>query len=123
MFVNQARRDGWNIGVIYIGLGSADLALERVRERVRQGGHNVPPEDVRRRYHRSLYNLDLIYELADRLIVIDNSSVQDPMRRMLEVDRGGRVLFLRRRLPKWLGTVLRGKLSQRSKKKGITDSA
>jgi predicted ABC-type ATPase len=44
--VNQARHDGWNIVVIYIGLASAELAIERVRERVRQGGHNVPPEDV-----------------------------------------------------------------------------
>ena len=43
--VNQARHDGWNIGVIYIGLASAELAIERVRERVRQGGHNVPPDD------------------------------------------------------------------------------
>src|SRR5215472_7963881 len=114
--VNQARHDGWNIGVIYIGLASAELAIERVRERVRQGGHNVPPDDVLRRYHRSLHNLALIYEVAGRLIVIDNSSVQDPMRRALEVNRG-RVLFSRRRFPKWLGTALRGKLPQRSKKK------
>jgi predicted ABC-type ATPase len=35
--VEQARRDGWDIGVVYIGLGSPDLAIERVRERVRKG--------------------------------------------------------------------------------------
>src|SRR5262249_28918598 len=40
--VEQARRAGWSIGIVYIGLGSPELALERVRERVLQGGHDVP---------------------------------------------------------------------------------
>ncbi len=114
--VEQARRDGWSIGIIYIGLGSDELAIERVRERVRQGGHDVPAEDVRRRYQRGLDNLALIYELADRLIVLDNSSAQDPMRRVLEVNRG-HFLFAQRPLPKWLGTALIGKLPSRTKRR------
>lgn len=114
--VEQARRAGWSIGIIYIGLGSPELAIERVRERVMQGGHDVPPEDVRRRYHRSLHNLALIYESADRLIVLDNSSAEAPMRGVLEVN-GGRILSPGRRLPKWLGTALRGKLPPRSKRR------
>ena len=115
-FIEQARRSGWSLGIIYIGLGSPQLAIERVRERVSQGGHDVPPKDVRRRYYRSLHNLAAIYKLAHRLIVLDNSSVRDPMRRVLDVNRG-RVLFTQRRLPKWLSTALRGTLSPRSKKK------
>ncbi len=114
--VEQARRDGWSIGIIYIGLGSDELAIERVRERVRQGGYDVPAEDVRRRYQRGLDNLALIYELADRLIVLDNSSAQDPMRRVLEVNRG-HFLFAQRPLPKWLGTALIGKLPSRTKRR------
>jgi predicted ABC-type ATPase len=113
--VQRATREGWSIGIVYIGLGSPELAIERVRERVRQGGHYVPPEDVRRRYHRSLNNLALIYQTADRLIVLDNSSVKNRMLRVLEVERG-RVLFRRPRLPKWLGTAFRGKLPPRSKR-------
>jgi predicted ABC-type ATPase len=112
--VDQARHDGWNIGVIYIGLGSPDLAIERVQERVRQGGHDVPPEDVRRRYKRSLHNLAAINERVQRLIVLDNSSAWDPMRRVLEINRG-RVLFEQRRLPEWISTALRGKLRPSSK--------
>jgi predicted ABC-type ATPase len=102
----RAKSDGWKIGVVYIGLGSADLAIERIRERVSQGGHNVPAADVRRRYKRSLSNLAVVYYLADRLIVLDNSSVQKPMKRLLEVNRGS-VVYRRRRLPKWLSAVLR----------------
>lgn len=61
----QAKTAGWRIGLVYIGLVNADLAIARVSERVSAGGHNVPPADVRRRYERSLDNLSLILKLAD----------------------------------------------------------
>ena len=94
--------------MIYIGLGSPDLAIARVRERVSQGGHDVPAADIRRRYQRSLGNLAIVYERADRLLVLDNSSVRSRMKRVLEVNQGS-VVFRQRRLPKWLSAALRAK--------------
>jgi len=87
--------------VVYIGLGSPQLAIERVRERVSQGGHDVPAADVRRRYGRSLGNLALVFKLADRVVVLDNSSARNRMKRVLEAFRGD-VVFKAPRLPKWL---------------------
>ena len=104
--VERARSEDWNVGIIYIGLGSPELAIERVRERVSQGGHDVPASDVRRRYERSLENLAVVYGLADRLLVLDNSSVAKRMKRVLEVNCGN-VVFRQRRLPKWLSAALR----------------
>jgi predicted ABC-type ATPase len=50
----------------YFWLPSADLAVQRVADRVQQGGHHVPEETVRRRYHQSMRNLfDLYMPLAD----------------------------------------------------------
>ncbi len=86
---------------VYIGLTSADLAIMRVKERVADGGHNVPPGDVRRRYERSLDNLSHMLKLADRAIVLDNSSTRDPMRLVVEA-AGGQIRYKIRRLPKWL---------------------
>lgn len=103
--IESARSDGWSVGVVYIGLGSSDLAIERVRERVSQGGHNVPAAEIRRRYERSLGNLVLVYRLADRLVILDNSSVRRPMKRVFEANRGS-VVFKERRLPKWLRMAL-----------------
>jgi predicted ABC-type ATPase len=40
--------------LIFLSLPSADLAVERVAQRVRQGGHAVPEQDVRRRFSRRL---------------------------------------------------------------------
>lgn|SRR5579875_683870 len=83
------------------GLAVPELAIERVRERVSQGGHDVPAADVRRRYGRSLGNLVRIFKLVDRVIILDNSSVRNRMKRVLEVYRGN-LVFKARRLPKWL---------------------
>lgn len=108
LLIERARSEGWSIGMVYIGLGSPDLAIARVRERVSQGGHDVPAADIRRRYQRSLGNLAIVYERADRLVVLDNSSVRNWMKRALEVNQGS-VVFRQRRLPKWLRAALRAK--------------
>ena len=48
--------------------------MERVADRVRKGGHNIPEADIRRRYGRSIYNFLHIYQpLADNWILFDNS--------------------------------------------------
>lgn len=72
--LQQARVVGFWINIIYIWLRSADLAVSRVADRVRQGGHNIPEETIRRRYHRSLVNFfDWYRPLADAWTVCDNS--------------------------------------------------
>lgn len=110
----RAKSEGWNIGVVYIGLRSPELAIDRIRFRRLRGGHNVPPADVVRRYERSLENLASVYQTADRLVVLDNSSARKPMRRVLEAHQG-RIVFRQRRLPKWLRGNLDPILKRRSK--------
>jgi predicted ABC-type ATPase len=59
----------------YFRLGSADLAVQRVRERVRSGGHDVPEDTIRLRYTRSLRNFWAAYRYeADSWFVYDNSA-------------------------------------------------
>src|ERR1043165_1020823 len=45
--VRRAKELGYNVSLIYIWLNTPELALQRVAERVRKGGHNIPPEVVR----------------------------------------------------------------------------
>jgi len=97
----RARSAGWNVGIIYIGLRSSNLAVTRVGLRHLMGGHYVPSVDVRRRYSRSLNNLAEIYPTANRVLVLDNSSARQPMKRILEAN-DGQIVFKSRRLPKWL---------------------
>lgn len=74
-FLRGLRGKNYQIHLIYIYLHSVNLALARVRNRVRCGGHDIPVADIKRRYHRSLANLKNDYlPLAGRWTVYDNST-------------------------------------------------
>jgi predicted ABC-type ATPase len=65
--------------LLFLWLRSAELAVSRVAERVRLGGHDVPAEIVRRRYRAGLQNLFRLYmPLADSWQVFDNSESSGP---------------------------------------------
>ena len=67
------RGQGYCFQLYYFWLPSADLAVQRVADRVQQGGHNVEEETVRHRYRQSLRNLfDLYMPLADVWSVYNN---------------------------------------------------
>lgn len=57
----QLRAEGYQLALFFLWLPNAELAVRRVANRVREGGHGVPEEDVRRRYNAGLYNLFSVY--------------------------------------------------------------
>lgn len=68
------RAKGYRIHLFYLWLPNVQIAIQRVRERVRQGGHSVPEEDIRRRFNRGLKNLFAEYlNLMDTWTLSDNS--------------------------------------------------
>jgi predicted ABC-type ATPase len=68
------KRAGYRIEIVYLRLASPRLALRRIAARVKQGGHDVPPGDVLRRFDRGWVNFDRVYRpLADAWAVYDNS--------------------------------------------------
>jgi predicted ABC-type ATPase len=70
------RAADYRIEITYLRLASAGLALKRIASRVRQGGHDVPREDVVRRFGRSWANFVGVYRpVADAWWVYDNSGV------------------------------------------------
>jgi len=72
--MQQAKQKGYEINLIFVSVNSVDTNIRRVAERVIQGGHNVPEEDIRRRYERSLANLPIALQLIDNAIIFDNST-------------------------------------------------
>ncbi len=78
-WLRRLQQEGYVVHLIYLWLPSADLAVERVAERVRRGGHAVPEVVVRRRYKRSLSNFFNSYRpLADSWLMLDNSQQGAP---------------------------------------------
>jgi predicted ABC-type ATPase len=70
----DARARRFEIVLVYIGTENVEINLARIRNRVLRGGHNVPEEDVRRRYKRSFENLRTAIQRADHTILLDNST-------------------------------------------------
>ncbi len=65
---------GYEVELVFIHLESAELCVARVAERVRKGGHPVPPRDIRRRYGRSVTNFWTRYRAAvDGWFLMQNS--------------------------------------------------
>ncbi|MCO6482927.1 MAG: zeta toxin family protein [Flavobacteriales bacterium] len=72
--LRQFRKLGYLVEMVFLKLDSPDLALKRVAYRVKQGGHSVPPEDVKRRFAHGWPNFVKHYRpLADAWAVYDNS--------------------------------------------------
>lgn len=67
------RLRGYTVTLHYLKLPSVEVSLERIRQRVRNGGHNIPEDVARRRFNRSLGLLESVYkELVDDWSVWDN---------------------------------------------------
>ena len=65
----------YRIHIFFLWVRSVDIALERVADRVKMGGHNVPEDVVRRRYDKGLSNFNSKYrELSDSWAIFDNST-------------------------------------------------
>lgn len=72
--IEKAKAVGYTITLIYYWLDSVELAKERVRIRVSEGGHNIPEEVIERRYHAGIRNFVHLYKgIADEWMIIDNS--------------------------------------------------
>jgi predicted ABC-type ATPase len=79
-WLREFREDGYHLHLEYFWLVSADLAVSRVAERVRNGGHDVPEATFRQRYQRSLENFFTAYSpLMDSWRVHDNSGPAAPV--------------------------------------------
>ena len=68
------QRDGYRVELFFLSLPSAEMALQRVAERVRQGGHDVAEATVRRRFASGLRLFHGCYRaLVDEWVLYDNS--------------------------------------------------
>lgn len=77
-YIVDLKKQGYEINLTYVFLGSKELCIERIKSRVMQGGHDVPEEDVRRRYDRGLSKFWSIYrKLADYVTIVFNDDYYD----------------------------------------------
>ena len=71
--LRQAKEMGYEIQAVFILTNDPHINVERVRSRVKAGGHDVPEEKVISRYEKSLRNLSRLVRIADHTRIIDNT--------------------------------------------------
>jgi predicted ABC-type ATPase len=73
--IERAKKNNYHVEMIYFWLNSMDLAINRVKIRVSEGGHGIPEPIIKRRYNSGLKNFFNIYlPIVDTWMFIDNSS-------------------------------------------------
>jgi len=78
--ISQWRNLGYHVSLFFLGLPSVELAIARVAERVRQGGHNIPESVIRRRFIAGRSNFERHYRYAvDAWALYDNASDEPVM--------------------------------------------
>ena len=101
--MTEVKEEGYRLELYFVCVDSTDEALRRIASRVVRGGHDVPAEDVRRRFVRAQENLGAAIAAADESRLYDNANVDEPFRNVA-VLTGTRRLF-EAELPRWVARI------------------
>ena len=89
----RAKENGYTVNLVFFWLQSPELAIERVKARVLEGGHNIETEVIRRRYKNGIKNLfDLYLPIVDEIMIFDNSDGKFEMIAIQKQETGFTVL-------------------------------
>ena len=118
----QAAEAGFEVHIWYAGLASSAQHIERVRARVARGGHDIPEQDIRRRFDHSRLNLIRLMPHLTSLRVFDNSVDADPEagkqpipRLVLRVEQGAVITAAKDLVstPEWARPLVAAALKQK----------
>jgi predicted ABC-type ATPase len=73
LLLQKAKKSGYEVRCVYVLTCNADINVERVRDRVREGGHDVPEDKIRSRYVKALELLPQLIDVCDKIFIYDNS--------------------------------------------------
>jgi len=104
-FLAQAKASGYKIILVYIHLFDSSLNEARVKQRVSEGGHNVPTEKIHSRIPRTLKHIKTALSIVDEARILDNSSKDDPFQQII-VMKSGNYEAKADPLPEWARDLL-----------------
>ena len=99
LYVNlfrELKAKGYRLHLFFLWISDADLAIARIKDRVAEGGHNVPVKDIKRCFKRSIYNFFKLYRsLLDSWMFFNNDgSIPD----LIAKGENGRVSVIDKKL-------------------------
>jgi predicted ABC-type ATPase len=102
----QARAHGFATALYVVCVDEPRLLLTRVRGRVQEGGHDVPPDKVITRYPRTLALLQDALALAELAFLFDGSEVEQGGPVLVASVAGGRMNLHTALRPRWVEKML-----------------
>ena len=104
-FIARAKTNGYKLILVYIHLFDSSLNEARVRQRVSEGGHNVPTEKINSRIPRTMKHIKTALSIVDEARILDNSSKDDPFQQII-VMKSGNYEQKTDSLPEWIKDIL-----------------
>ena len=71
--LKKAKTFGYEVQCIYVLTSDENINIARVKARVASGGHDVPEDKIRKRYHRALALIPQLVDACDKILIFDNS--------------------------------------------------
>ncbi|MBV6321457.1 zeta toxin family protein [Duganella violaceipulchra] len=72
--IREWQKAGYRVKLIFLQLASAEEAIARVAQRVKQGGHHIPEDVIRRRFAAGKANFEKFYaSIVDAWALYDNA--------------------------------------------------
>ena len=96
-YVERAKQLGYVIELHYVGVDSAEIAMQRVHHRVAMGGHGVEDRIIEKRYRETFVNLNRVIDKCDLVAFYDNS---ESFRRFA-IYRNGVLVRISKNIPTW----------------------
>ena len=101
-FIENIQLIGYEIVVNFYCIDDVEICINRVFNRVKEGGHFVRPDIVRMRYENGLKLLKYYFNLPDKLILTNNAD--SPIEFL--VAEKGEIIYRNENLPKWIIPLL-----------------
>ena len=98
--MQNAKKLGYEIKLVYIGLNNPITNVKRVTERTKNGGHFVDTQTIMRRYDRSMNNLSIGIKIADKTYLVDNTESKDFI--VAKVTNEKVISVTNKNVPKWI---------------------
>ncbi|MFN3299486.1 MAG: hypothetical protein ACK41Z_04760 [Sediminibacterium sp.] len=93
-----ARKKDFKVYLYFVCIDNPEINIERVKDRVKKGGHNVNSDKLKARYISTLQNLYPAIKLADKVYLFDNSEKKSEL--IVEIENG-KMKINSNSLPNW----------------------
>ncbi len=107
-FLKNAKKEGYRTYLYFVATKSYLINTERIKTRVKKGGHDVPSNKIKTRYFRSLDLLNSAIKLTRRAYIFDNSGAE--MKWIAEVTDGKKIEIYSKTIPQWFEKYMLDKM-------------